>query len=176
MYTLLVISFPNFSSLGWFLFSSAFDSCHQLLTAVDSWWQLICKKLTRIFMYTLLVISLPNFSSLGWFLFSSSFNSCNQLLTADDSCHEKKIRLKFSSLPKCDIHATFELCRLLGSRARDCDAAAGRQVKLGLTQALLGLCQGLSWAIHQINLFSTPISSKMSNLFPLQLSTFINQL
>ena len=36
LYTLLVISLPNFSSLGWFLFSSAFNSCYQLLTADDS--------------------------------------------------------------------------------------------------------------------------------------------
>ena len=36
LYTLLVISLPNFSSLGWFLFSSAFDGCYQLLTADDS--------------------------------------------------------------------------------------------------------------------------------------------
>ena len=39
MYTLLVISLPNFSSVGWFLFSSAFDSCYQLLTADDSWYE-----------------------------------------------------------------------------------------------------------------------------------------
>ena len=36
---------PNFSSLGWFSFSSTAISCWQLLTAVESWWQLIWKKL-----------------------------------------------------------------------------------------------------------------------------------
>ena len=44
MHTLLLISLPKLSSIGWFSFLSAFDSCHQLLTAVDSWWQLIWMK------------------------------------------------------------------------------------------------------------------------------------
>ena len=81
---------PNFSSLSWFSFSSTVISCHQLLTAVESWWQLIWKKkLTGIFMYTLKLIPVPNFSSLGCFSFSSTFISCFQLLTADDSWYDK---------------------------------------------------------------------------------------
>ena len=44
MYTLKLILLPNFSSLGWFSFSSTTVSCCQLLTAVDCWWQLIWKK------------------------------------------------------------------------------------------------------------------------------------
>ena len=102
MYTLLVISLPNFSSLGWFLYSSAFDSCYQLLTANDSSYE---KKLTRIFIYTLKLILVLNFSSLAWFPFSSAVNSCYQLLKADDSCYEKKLNgififpLKLISVP-----------------------------------------------------------------------------
>ena len=38
---------------------------------------------------------------------------------------------------KCDICTKPELCRLFVGRARECDATAGCQVKLFLTQALL---------------------------------------
>ena len=56
-----VIYVPIFSSLGWFSFSSAVNSCWQLLTANDS----CCKKKNGIFIYPLNVIYVPNFSSVG---------------------------------------------------------------------------------------------------------------
>ena len=71
---------PNFSSLCWFLFLSAVNSCWQLLTADDS-----ChKKMNGIFIYPPKLIPVPNFSSLGWFSFPSTVISCHQLLTAFD--------------------------------------------------------------------------------------------
>ena len=79
MYILKLILVPNFSSLGWFSFSSTVISCHPLLTAVDSWKQLIWKKIYLNFMYTLKLILVQNFSSLN----------CYQLLTVDDSWYEK---------------------------------------------------------------------------------------
>ena len=88
IYVFKIICLPNFSSLGWFLFLSAVNSCWQLLTADDS-----CHKqnLNGIFIYPLKLIPVPNFSSLGWFSFLSAVNSCWQLLTADDSCHKKSL-------------------------------------------------------------------------------------
>ena len=53
MYTLKVTCVPNFISLGWFSFSSTVISCYQLLTTVDSWWQLIRKKIVwNFYVYT----------------------------------------------------------------------------------------------------------------------------
>ena len=52
----------NFSSLGWFSFSSAVNSCYQLLTADDSCYE---KNLNGVFIYSLNVISVPNLSSAG---------------------------------------------------------------------------------------------------------------
>ena len=59
---LKLIPVPNFSSLGWFSFLSAVNSCWQLLTADDSCHQ---KNLNRIFIYPLMLIPVPNFSSPG---------------------------------------------------------------------------------------------------------------
>ena len=42
IYTLKFILVPNFSSLGWFSFSSAVNNCWQLLTADDCWYKKIC--------------------------------------------------------------------------------------------------------------------------------------
>ena len=39
----------------------------------------------------------------------------------------KKINWNFHLPPKCDIHAKFELSRLLGSLARECDIQTDRQ-------------------------------------------------
>ena len=90
MYTLLVISLPNFSSLGWFLFSSAFDSCHQLLTAVDSWWQLIWIKFDRTFhlhstsdIFAKFQLSRLIFNFINFYQLSSAVDSCWQLMTAN---------------------------------------------------------------------------------------------
>ena len=58
MNTLKLILVLNFSSLGWFSFSSAVNSCYQLLTAVT-------KKMNGIFIYPLKLILVPNFSSPG---------------------------------------------------------------------------------------------------------------
>ena len=83
MYTLKVILVPNFRSLGLFLFSSAVNSCYQLLTAVDSWWHLIWKKFDWNFYVNTKVGTWAEFqlSSL-----ISIFISCQQLLSAVDSC------------------------------------------------------------------------------------------
>ena len=83
---------PNFSSLGWFSFLSAVNSCWQLLTADDSCHK---KNLNGFFIYPLKLIPVPNFSSLGWFSFLSAVNSCWQLLTADDSCYKKNLNGNF---------------------------------------------------------------------------------
>ena len=85
IYPLKLMPVPNFSSLGWFSFLSAVNSCWQLMTAVTK------KNLNGIFIYPLKLIPVPNFSSLGWFSFLSAVNSCWQLLTADDSCHKKSL-------------------------------------------------------------------------------------
>ena len=71
-------------------------------------------------MYTLKLILVPNLSSLGLFSFLPAVNSCYQLLTADDTV-TKKFKRNFPLLPKCDVCAKFELCRLLGGPARECD-------------------------------------------------------
>ena len=62
MYTLKLVLVPNFSSLALFSFSSAVNSCYQLLTADDSCYE---KKLNEIFIYPLRLIPVPNFSSVG---------------------------------------------------------------------------------------------------------------
>ena len=62
MYTLKLILVLNLSSLALFSFSSAVNSCYQLLTADDSCYE---KKLNGIFIYSLKLISIPNFSSPG---------------------------------------------------------------------------------------------------------------
>ena len=136
MYTLFVIYLPNFSSLGWFLISSTFISCHQLLTAVDSWWQLIWIK----FDWNFHVHSIGDiFAKFQLSRLIFIFISFWQRLSAVDSWWQlsrKKINWNFHLPPKCDIHAKFELSRLLGSRARECDGRrtdAGRQVKIVLT-------------------------------------------
>ena len=41
----------------------------------------------------------------------------------------KKIKWGFHLLPKCDVCAKFELCRLLGGPARECDATPHRQTE-----------------------------------------------
>ena len=127
---LKVICSPIFSSLSWFLFSSAVSrylllavyikkhwtgifmyilnmicvpSCWQQFTADDSWYE---RELTGIFMYTLKLILMPNFSSLALFYFhqlSTAVISCWQLMTAVT----KKIKWNFLLLPKCDICAKF---------------------------------------------------------------------
>ena len=103
-----------------------FISCQQLLTVVDSWWQLSRIFLDGIFIYPLKLIPVPNFSSLGWFSFSSVVNSFWQLLTADDSCH-KFFLWDLHLPPKADTCAKFQLSRLLGGSARECDAQTHRR-------------------------------------------------
>ena len=129
MYTLKLIFVPNFSSLGWFSFSST-----------DSWRKLI-KKLNGIFL-----INMPNFRTLGGFSFSSAFTaviSCWQLKTVVS----KKNQMGFHLLPICDMCVKIELWRLLGGLARECDANCQtdanrqtdprRQMKIELTQPYL---------------------------------------
>ena len=113
MYTPKLKLVQIFSSPCWFSFSSTVISCHQLLTADDSWYE---KKLIGIFMYTLKLILVPNFSSLGWFSFSSTVISCHQLLTAVDSWWQliwKKMYWNFFVHTKVDTSAKFQLSRLI---------------------------------------------------------------
>ena len=85
IYPLNVIFLPKLISLGWFLFSLTFISCHQLLTAVDSWWQLIWIKFDWNFhTHTIGDISAQFQLSRLIFILISFW----QLLTADDSSHE----------------------------------------------------------------------------------------
>ena len=83
IYTLELVLVPNFSSLAWFLFSLLVNSCCQLLTAFDSWWQLIWKKIyCNFYVHT-------KVGTCAEFQFSSLifiFISCQQLLSAVDSC------------------------------------------------------------------------------------------
>ena len=114
---------------------AAFDSCHK-------------KSFNGIFIYPLKLIPVPNFSSLGWFSFLSAVNSCWQLMTAVT----KKTKWDFHLPPKANTCAKFQPSRLLGGPARECDTRQThrRQVNIELTPALLGWCQGLSWAISGV--------------------------
>ena len=116
MNTLKVILLPNFSSLGWFLFSSAFDSCHQLLTAVDSWWQLIWIKFDWNFhvhficdIFAKFQLSRLIFNFINFYQLSSAVDSCWQLMTAD----MKKNNWNFHVHCIRDIFKKFQLSRLI---------------------------------------------------------------
>ena len=120
---------------------------------------------------------MPNSSSLEWVSLSSAANSsksdmcakfqlsrlififisCQQLLSAVDSWSavENYFWLLDSHIgPKVGLCAKFQFDWLIGGLARECDARRQtpdrRQVKIMLTPALLGWCQGLSWAIMWI--------------------------
>ena len=116
MYTLKLICVPNFSSLGWFLFSSAVNTCNQLLTAVDSWWQLIGKKFYWNFYVHTKVDTCAKFE-LSRMIFI--FINCHQLLTAVDSWWQllrKKIDWNFYVHTKNDTYAKLsavDSCRQL---------------------------------------------------------------
>ena len=142
MNTLKLILVPNFSSLGWFSFSSAVNSCYQLLTADDSWWKLKWQKFDWIIYIHTKVHTCAKFQ-LSRLIFI--FISCQQLLTAFDSwwqLSQKKFKWDFHLPPKADTCAKFQLSRLLGGLARECDRRqtdrqtpdARRQVKIELTQ------------------------------------------
>ena len=156
MYTLKLILVLNFSSLAWFLFSPAVNSCHELLTAVDNWWQLIWKKFDWNFYLHTKVDTCAEFQ-LSSLIFI--FISCQQLLSAVDSWWQllpKKIKWDFHLPPKADICAKFHLSRLLGGLARECDGfrlpSSGLRLtpgKTNATQAQLSWCLCLSWAILQ---------------------------
>ena len=79
MYTLKVICMPNLCSLARLSFSSTFSSCHQLLTAVDSWWQLTWIKIKWNFYLQTKIYTCAKFQ-LSRLIFI--FISCHQLLTA----------------------------------------------------------------------------------------------
>ena len=91
-----MIFVPNFSFLGWFSFLSAVNCCHQLSTAVDSWWQLSQKKFKWNFhphpksdMCAKIQLSRLIF----FYQLSTAVISCQQLLTADDSCQVKNLNV-----------------------------------------------------------------------------------
>ena len=79
---------PNFSSVGWFSFSSVVNSCYQLLTAVDNWWQLAWKKCNWYFYVYTKVDTCAEFQPSRLIFI---FISCQQLLSAVDSWYEKKL-------------------------------------------------------------------------------------
>ena len=113
MNTLKLILLPNFSSLGWFSFSSTVSSCYQLLTAVDSWWQPIWKKIDWNFYIHTKVNTCAKFQ-LSSLIFI--FISCQQLLMAVDSWWQlmwKKIDWNFYVYNKVDTCAEFQLSRLI---------------------------------------------------------------
>ena len=118
LYTLKLILVPNFSSLRWFSFLSA---VYQLSSAVDSWWQLLLKKIdwngylhTKVYTFAKFQLSRLIFI----------FVSFWQLLSAVDSwwqLSQKKCEWDFHLPPKCDICAKFEVSRLLLGLAKECD-------------------------------------------------------
>ena len=112
MYTLKLILVPNFSSLAWFSFSSAVNSCHQLLTAVDSWWQLIWIKFDwNIYEHT----KTDTFVKFQLSRFILIFINCYQRLTAVNSWWQliwKKFDWNFYVHTKIDTCAKFQLSRL----------------------------------------------------------------
>ena len=112
IFPLKLIPLPNFSSLGRFSFSSV----------VNSFWQLSQFFFDRIFIYPLKLIPVPNFSSLGRFSFSSVVNSFWQLMTAVTNFFWWDLHIP----PKADTCAKFQLSRLLGGSARDCDVQTYR--------------------------------------------------
>ena len=100
-----MICVPNFSSLSWFSFWSNILIHHQLSTAVDSWWQLIWKKITEIFICTLKFMCAKFQLSRLIFVF---IKSC-QLLSAVDSWYEKKIDWNLYLHTKVYMSANFQL-------------------------------------------------------------------
>ena len=113
MYTLKLILVPNFSVLGWFSFLSTVISCHQLLTAVDSWWQLIRKKSDWNFYVHTKVDTCAEFQ-LSRLIFI--FIRFQQLLMAVDSWWQliwKKIYWNFYVHTKVDTWVEFQLCSLI---------------------------------------------------------------
>ena len=130
----------------------------QLLTANDS-----CSVIS-IMIYILRLISMPNFSSIRWSgaeLFSSKVKIEEFCLTEIERDRDSfrdigvrpgsdtKINWNFHLPPKCDIHAKFELCRLLGSRAMECDGQTPGEAGANLGTAWLLLGPELS--IYTIN-------------------------
>ena len=116
IYPLNVIFIPNLRSLGWFLFSSTFISCCQLLTAVDSWWQQIWIK----FDWNSHVHSIGDFFAKfqlsRLIFFSSAFDSCHQLLTAVNSWWQLiwiTFDWNFHVHSIDDIFAKFQLSKLI---------------------------------------------------------------
>ena len=98
-----------------------FISCQQLLSTVDSCWQLIWKKLDLYFYVYTKVGTCAEFQ-LSSLIFI--FISCQQLLSAVDSWWlllGKKIKWNFHLPPTGDTCAKFQLSRLLGGLARECD-------------------------------------------------------
>ena len=105
IYPLKLIPVSNFSSLGWFLFSSTVISWqqknltgiflyalkfyfYQLLTAVDSWWQLLRKNIkwnfhvhSKVDIYSKFQHSRMILFFIKFYQLSSAFNSCWQLIT-----------------------------------------------------------------------------------------------
>ena len=111
--TLKIICVPNFSSVGWFLFSSAVISCHQLSWAVNSCWQLSPKKIKWNFH------PYPKSYMCAKFQLSRMifiFISCQQLLSAVGSCSDVEIyfwELDSHIGPKVYSCAKFQLSRLI---------------------------------------------------------------
>ena len=93
-----------------------FHQLFQLLATVDSWWQLIWKKLDRNFYVHTKVDTCAKFQlSMLIFIFINCI-SCYQLLTAVDSWWQllwKKFDWNFYEHTKVDTFAKFQLSRLI---------------------------------------------------------------
>ena len=90
MYRLKFILVPNFSSLGWFSFLSTVISCHQLLTAANSWWQLIWKKAdwnfhvdTKVDKYAKIQLSRLIFAFTNFYQLVTAIDSFQQMMIDD---------------------------------------------------------------------------------------------
>ena len=84
MYLLKLILVPNFSPLSWFSFLSTVISCHQLLTAVNCWWQLIWKKFDCNFYAYTKVDTCAKFQLSGLIFNFINCYQLSKLLTAED--------------------------------------------------------------------------------------------
>ena len=99
-----------------------FINFYQLSSAVDSWWQLIWKKIYLNFHVPTKVETCAKFQLSRMILI---FISCQQLLSAVDNW--PAVQNYFWELnshigPKTRFYAEFHIDWLIGSRARECDA------------------------------------------------------
>ena len=108
-----MILVQNFSSPGWFSFSSTFISCHHLLTAVNVIWQLIWKKFnwnfyvhTKVYIYAKFSLSMLILNLINFYQLSAAVDSLWQLIW-------KKVDWNFHGHIKVSMSAEFHLFSLI---------------------------------------------------------------